>query len=98
MSQEVIQVSLGPPSDTLGPVGNTSSIATLVHRSSVVLLDLLWGEGGRLTRLGELVVGHRCTDGVGGREVGVFTCDTEVVAGGTVSDITLLGSSVDESV
>jgi hypothetical protein len=98
VTQEVVRLSLGPPSDTLGPIGNSSSVTSLVHGSRVVLLDLLRGESGRLTRLGELVVRHRCADGVGGREVGVFTGDTEVVTGGTVTDISLLGSGVDESV
>jgi hypothetical protein len=98
VTQEIVRLSLGPPSNTLGPIGDTSSVTSLVHGSSVVLLNLLWGEGGRLTRLGEFVVGHCCADGVGSREVSVFTGDTKVVTGGTVTDISLLGSGVDESV
>lgn len=93
-------VELGPPSNTLTPIGHSARVASANRFSRVtkVLQHFFVGEGAWLRSLCPLVVNQSGSDTGCGCAPGVFARNTEVEAGSPVTDIASLGTGVHELV
>lgn len=86
---------LRPPPNTLTPIRLASRIAAHVKAPTIILLHLLFRQWRRLRFIPKLILNERLTNRLSSCQKCVFTGDTEVKSGFTMSDIALLCALID---